>query len=256
VRAARLVRDGDAWAVFDEAGLLLARAPVVVLANSHDAVRLAGLRYAPMRRVRGQLTYLPAPLDEPFANGLGHRFATALRIPVIGDGYAAPLQLPLKLPFGLPRNGGLVTGASYELDDDDMSLRASSHRENLVRLSRLVPALARDLAQLDPSGLAGRVGFRCVAGDRLPFAGALADETACERNSASLAGAHPLDLPRAEGLYAAFAFGSRGLVWSSLVAELIASQIEGEPWPMERDLAESLDPGRYLLRALRRGLNV
>jgi tRNA 5-methylaminomethyl-2-thiouridine biosynthesis bifunctional protein len=201
--------------------------------------------------VRGQLTYLPAQLAKPLANGLGNRFATGLCIPVIGDGYAAPLDPPL----GSPCSGGLVTGASYELDDDT-SLRASSHRDNLARLSGLLPALATDLAQLDPSSLAGRVGFRCVAGDRLPFAGTLVDETACERESASLAGAHPLDLPRAEGLYAAFAFGSRGLVWSSLVAELIASQIEGEPWPMERELADSLDPGRYLLRALRRGLAV
>ena len=54
-------------------------------------------------------------------------------------------------------------------------------------------------------------------------------------------------------LYGAFAFGSRGLVWSVLGAELIAAQIEGEPWPIERELAEAIDPGRFLLRALRHG---
>ena len=53
------------------------------------------------------------------------------------------------------------------------------------------------------------------------------------------------------GLYGAFGFGSRGLVWAALGAELIASQLEGEPWPLERELADAVDPARFLIRALR-----
>ena len=83
--------------------------------------------------------------------------------------------------------------------------------------------------------------------------GALADEAAIRQQPAALRGAGLLDLPRARGLYGAFAFGSRGLVWALLGAELLASQLEGEPCPLERDLAEALDPSRYLLRALRQG---
>jgi tRNA 5-methylaminomethyl-2-thiouridine biosynthesis bifunctional protein len=160
---------------------------------------------------------------------------------VIGDGYAVPLADSLR------------TGATYELDDAGQALRASGHAENLERLARMMPGLAGVLADIDVAALTGRVAFRCVTSDRLPMIGALADEAACADRSASLRGARPLDLPRANGLYGAFAFGSRGLVWSSLGAELIASQLEGEPWPLERDLAESLDPARYLLRALRQG---
>ena len=78
--------------------------------------------------------------------------------------------------------------------------------------------------------------------------GQLADEVLATRDAQRLCGAWPLDLPRAEGLY-----GSRGLVWAALGAELIASQLEGEPWPLERDLAEDVDPARFLLRALRQG---
>lgn len=37
-------------------------------------------------------------------------------------------------------------------------------------------------------------------------------------------------------------------------ADLIASQFESERWPLERDLAESLDPARHLQRALRQSL--
>ncbi len=97
------------------------------------------------------------------------------------------------------------------------------------------------------------MAFRCVTSDRMPMIGRLADETITRRDAQKLSSAWPLDLPRRPGLYSAFAFGSRGLVWAALAAELIVSQIEGEPWPIKRELAEAVDPARFLLRALRHG---
>ena len=63
-------------------------------------------------------------------------------------------------------------------------------------------------------------------------------------------------LARQPGLYGAFGYGSRGLVWASLAAELLASQIEGEPLPLEGALVDALDPGRFLIRAAARGTTV
>ena len=40
--------------------------------------------------------------------------------------------------------------------------------------------------------------------------------------------------------------------WAPLAAELLACQLEGEPLPLERQLAEALDPARFLLRERRR----
>ena len=115
----------------------------------------------------------------------------------------------------------------------------------------MLPALAGFAPRRET--LDGRVAFRSVTSDRMPMIGSLADETAARADAARLSGAWPLDLPRTPGLYGAFAFGSRGLVWSALAAELIAAQIEGEPWPVERELADAIDPARFLLRALRQG---
>jgi tRNA 5-methylaminomethyl-2-thiouridine biosynthesis bifunctional protein len=230
VQALRVERVDDQWLAIDAADRPIASAPVVIFANATDAARVAGLRHAPTRIVRGQLTLLPAPV------------ASGLRVPLIGEGYAVPLA-----------DGVTLTGATYEVDDADRTLRAAGHVENLERLAQLMPDVANELGDENRDSLEGRVAFRCVTSDRLPMAGALADEAAASRDAAALRGAWPLDLPRAEGLYGAFAYGSRGLVWAALAAELIASQIEGEPWPIERDLAESIDPARYLLRALRHG---
>ncbi|SAL63553.1 bifunctional tRNA (5-methylaminomethyl-2-thiouridine)(34)-methyltransferase MnmD/FAD-dependent 5-carboxymethylaminomethyl-2-thiouridine(34) oxidoreductase MnmC [Caballeronia humi] len=222
----RIEHDGRAWRTLDATGAVVARAPVVVLANAHDAMRLAHLHGQPTRGVRGQLTVLdPSPL-------------AGLRVPVIGDGYAVPLA---------PQR--TLTGATYDIDSTDGEVRSAGHRENLERLARMLPSSNVELNQ----HVEGRVAFRCVTSDRMPMIGQLADESIARAEAARLLGAWPLDLPRAAGLYGAFAFGSRGLVWSMLGAELVASQIEGEPWPIERELAEALDPARFLLRALRHG---
>ncbi|MCZ6992328.1 bifunctional tRNA (5-methylaminomethyl-2-thiouridine)(34)-methyltransferase MnmD/FAD-dependent 5-carboxymethylaminomethyl-2-thiouridine(34) oxidoreductase MnmC, partial [Salmonella enterica] len=92
------------------------------------------------------------------------------------------------------------------------------------------------------------VGVRSVSHNRLPWVGQVADEAECERRAASLRGAHLRDLPRLPGLYVALAFASRGLTWAALAGELLASRIEGEPLPVESDLADALDPARLLLR--------
>ena len=62
------------------------------------------------------------------------------------------------------------------------------------------------------------------------------------------------DVSVAGGLYAIGAFASRGLTWSALAGEILASAVAGEPLPVEADLARAIDPGRFLRRAARRGV--
>ena len=113
----RIEHDGRDWLAFDPAGVTIAQAPVVVLANAHDAMRLANLHGQPTRGVRGQLTVLEhTPLD-------------ALRVPVIGDGYAVPLAAHRTL-----------TGATYDIDSTDREIRAAGHLENLERIARMLPS--------------------------------------------------------------------------------------------------------------------
>lgn len=201
--AAALERAGTRWIVRDREGEALAEAGAVVLANAADAVRLAPSPHIALRRVRGQLTYLP-PIE-------------ALRCVVLRGGMVLPAV-----------DGITVTGASFDLEDEDTSVRAASHADNLERLEHIIPGAAR---ALDPATLAGRTSFRSVARDRLPLIGPLECDTS---------------------LYGAFAFGSRGLLWAGLGAELLASQMEGEPLPLEAALVGALAPGRFAARAMRR----
>lgn len=223
-------RDG-LWHALGADGHRIASAPLAIVANAADASRLASLEHAPVSSIRGQLSWLdPSPI-------------AMLRHPLIGDGYVLPNET---------HRGRQLIGASYELDDLDEQLRPDSQQDNLERLGRLVPAMAATLhTQSFDRPLAGRVAFRCVTSDRMPMIGQLADEDAAREDAARLRGAWPLDLPRQPGLYGAYAYGSRGLTWAALGAEIIASRIFGEPLPVTRDIGDAFDPARFLQRALR-----
>jgi tRNA 5-methylaminomethyl-2-thiouridine biosynthesis bifunctional protein len=201
--AAALEQAGRRWIVRDREGEVLAEAGAVVLANAAEALRLAPSPHIRLRHVRGQLSYLP-PIEP-------------LRCVLLRGGLVLP-----------PVDGITVTGASFDLEDTDASVRTDSHEGNLERLESIMPGASRGL---DPAALAGRTSFRTVARDRLPLIGPLED---------------------APGLYGAFAYGSRGLLWAGLGAELLASVMEGEPLPLEGPLATAVEPGRFARRDARR----
>lgn len=174
---------------------------IVVLANSAEALRLHPLAHLRLRRVRGQLTYVPVSAVD------------------------APRAVVLRGGIVLPAVDGLcVVGATYDIDDEDPAPRADGHAANLERAMQILPGFA-----FDPASVDGRVSFRAVTADRLPVVGRLR-----------------------ENAYGAFAYGSRGLLWASLAAELIASELEGDPLPVEGALADAMRPARFAERAARR----
>lgn len=229
VEVAALEHDGAEWLARDPAGRVIDAAPVVVLASGIDATGLARVPALRLRRVRGQVSHLPA-----------ERFGSdAPRVVVLRGGALLP-----------PVDGLCLVGASYDFDDTDPAPRIDGHAGNLERLARIAPGAALGT---DPATLAGRVGFRAVTPDRLPVVGALP-----QAHAGPAASAVPRLglLARQPGLFGAFGYGSRGLVWASLAAELLASQIEDEPLPLEAALVDAMDPARFLLRALSRGTAV
>lgn len=208
---------GAGWLVENGAGETIASASTVILANGPGARDLAQARTLPLAAVRGQVTHIDAAM------------APALPLVLCREAYITPA-----------RHGVCSFGASYDTDADP-ALRESSQETNLANL--------RDLLQ-DPgfgvgAPLRGRVGFRCVAPDRLPLVGALPDVDAA-------GGRERLrEVPRHAGLYALLGYASRGLIWAPLAAELLAARLEGEPLPLPANLVDAVDPARFVLRARR-----
>lgn len=228
----RLDQVDGLWNAIDAQGRPIARAPIAVLANAGDAFRAAGLPGPPLRRVRGQTTLVGAPV------------LAGLRTVIGGAAYACPL----------PGDQALV-GSTFD-DGESLAPEPAADLSNLRRL-----ALMLDCADPPDAWAAAAIGavrgaatgLRYVARDRLPLIGAIPDVAACRAQAAALTRNARLPLPTLCGLYGAFGFGSRGLLWASLAAESIGAAVDGEPPVLEADLLGAIDPGRFLRHALRHG---
>ncbi|MDB6001343.1 MAG: mnmC, partial [Rhizobacter sp.] len=149
IEVASLRRHADEWQLIGTDGAVLDQAPVVVWADGGSAFPQAGPPPWTLDRVRGQTTLLAA--DTP---GL-----VAPRLPVAGMGYVLPAI-----------EGQVMCGATVQtgqMGDTDGSLRHADQRQNLLQLQRLTGSNFDG----ETVPLAGRVGWRAVAGDRLPVIG-------------------------------------------------------------------------------------
>jgi tRNA 5-methylaminomethyl-2-thiouridine biosynthesis bifunctional protein len=212
---AGIERRGNLWYAKDVDGGTIAAAPVMILAAGVGIVGFSQAALTPVYSARGQVSILPA------TDG------SAPKAVVCRGGYVTPEV-----------DGWRCAGASFDVGDTDSEARLSDQQGNLDKLEAILPGYT---AELEIATLGARVGFRPVSPDRLPLVGAV---PAAAPGALTTRSRHP-------GLYMISGFGSRGLVWAGLAGELLASQIEGEPLPIERDLVWAMDPGRFLSRRLR-----
>jgi len=205
----------------------------VIIANAHDALRFENSAFLPLKRIRGQVSHIPASETE------------SLNTVICGNAYVSPAL-----------NGQFHIGATFNLDTDTSELRAEDHQRNIEQISELVPELAeqQQWSQLDSNDLKGRVGFRCTSPDYLPLIGPLPNREQFLTQYARLrkdatsrfytAGSYQ------PGLYLNTGHGSKGLVSCPLASELLASQICNETLPIERVFVDALNPCRFLIRDL------
>lgn len=220
----RLSRDGHGWQAWGPGARALAGGEIVVLAGGAGLpplLQAAGGEVPEARLVRGQLSWVDWP--------------DALARPVTGQGYA--LTMP---------SGPLVFGATAHAGDSDPSLRPADHAWNVQRL-RALTGIAL------PPGWPwqGRVAWRCAGADRLPWVGAAPLPHPDDALPRLPRLDRPVLVPRVPGLYVIGGFGSRGLTWAPLMAELLAAWVDGTPMPLAGELVDALDPAREVLRRAR-----
>lgn len=206
------------WQVLDAAGQLLSECDMVVIANAHQAEAvlqdllpgLVGEHGLGLQAIRGQVSWAMQAEGEQLPPW-----------PVNGHGSLVP-------HFAQGAGSAWLLGATFERDDTSCELRPTGHAANLEKLRALLPHSAASLeARFTAGQVQGWAGVRCAWRDHLPVVGPLAPE----------------QLP---GLWLCTAFGSRGLSYSALCAELLTAWLHSEPLPLEPRLAQALRASRLL----------
>ncbi len=206
-------------------------APVVIIASAKDAISFEQANHLPIKSIRGQVTFIPESSTR-----------ATLKTVVCAEGYISPAQ-----------EGVFCTGATFNLKDTETATRISDHQTNLGNLHEHLPAFEVDARAED---LEGRVAFRCSLPDYLPCVGGLPLVDRLVEDFAPLRKNARAGITTSgsywRGLYINIGHGARGLAYTPLCAELLAAQINDEHIPMPRELANALNPARFVIRDLTR----
>jgi len=227
-RITELSRLDETWQV--SAGQLqVIGADVVVIANSHSAEQLGQCAGLPLQILRGQTSEIPA-----------NENSNKLKCVVSGGRTVFPASA-----------GRHLLSASYTNSTELKALAPDAH-ENLV----VAAANFADAGILNEDAVVERVSLRCNSPDRFPLVGMVPDLEKMRINYRELSRNARARFNSTgkyyAGLYMNVAHGSNGLASCPLSAEFLASLISNENLPLSRDIAERLNPTRFLIKDLKK----
>ena len=211
------------WQVLLEKNQSL-EADIVVICNANDIKLFDPCKNIPITSVRGQINFFTA-------NALSQQVNTI----ICSDHYLSPAV-----------DGVHSIGTSYAPNDINPLLSERDTQANLHAIEKMSPPLFKRIQQPD---ISGRVAWRSATKDYLPLAGQLIDETAL-RKTPPRYNDNPNDLPWLKGLYVNAGHGSKGMITAPICGEIIANMINNETLIIDKTIASTLNPSRFLLKDL------
>lgn len=239
-RVESLAHDGEQWHITVEGQTKAELHTTVVICCASHITRFKQTEHLPIKAIRGQVTYHTATPS-----------SLALKTVLCADGYAAPAAPATPQSTSHQH----CFGASFNLNNTSLQFCPDEQRGNRLRLRKYFPSLAQALnIDLDDDTASGRVAKRCTTPDYLPIVGPAPDfDSYLERFSLLRKNARagiPHTGPNWPNLYLNIGYGSRGLTYSPLCADMLASLIDNAPLPISRDLQTALHPARFIIRGL------
>ncbi len=206
----------------------------VVIANGHAAKQFSQTKPVPQAAVKGQVSHIPT-------NATLRHLNTVLCY----NGYLTPHS---------PVNEHHCIGASHDRNNINQNYDEKAQQEKVYKLHRALPAQEWPYS-VDISGQLSKQGIRSNSRDHLPFVGSVCDFEQLKSDYVDLCQNQNNEQPIAhyKHLFCFLALGGRGLCSAPLMAELLASQICGDPLPLPVDALETIHPGRMWVRKLLKG---
>ena len=147
------------------------------------------------------------------------------------DGYITPSS-----------NGVHLVGATYQKQTDQQKSESISNQVNLSTQKKHLPEFTNTIGSLNTAHCSHRV----TTTTRWPLIGAVP-------NAAFFSATHDTNTdqsaqPFQPGLFILGAFGSRGFSTSALAAEILCSEILGDPSPVRKVSKKAVEPVRWIAR--------
>nr|WP_162497285.1 bifunctional tRNA (5-methylaminomethyl-2-thiouridine)(34)-methyltransferase MnmD/FAD-dependent 5-carboxymethylaminomethyl-2-thiouridine(34) oxidoreductase MnmC [Vibrio algivorus] len=211
----------------------------VVVANGHQFSRFEQLKAIAATSVKGQVSHIPTTES-----------LSKLKTVLCYDGYMTPQN---------PNNGHHCIGASYDRNNIDQAFDPEAQLSNGERLKQCLPNQSWP-NEVDTSENLSRQGIRSVTRDHLPFVGNVFKfepvvESYAKLDPQILRKRPDLmpDIPHYPNLFCMVGLGARGLCSAPLLAEVLASQISGDPLPLPLEVLEKIHPARMWVRKMLKG---
>jgi tRNA 5-methylaminomethyl-2-thiouridine biosynthesis bifunctional protein len=224
-----LKQNNNQWQLLGKEQKEIARAPIVVIANSYNASQFQQTHQLPLTTLPGQTSVISAT-DQ----------SLSLATVVCGNRTVFPA-------IGNHHN----LSASYRREDARLELRPDDDQQNLAGAR----ACFRGdyLSQVIQSA---RVTVRCNSKDNFPVVGKVPNVSKLQDHS--MLGGHYGQIGKISndyylpGLYITAAHGSNGLATCPLSSEYLASLIDQEVPPFGQGIIGALDPARFIIREIRK----
>ena len=223
------------WILFSEGKREISRLDVLIITAALGSNKFACTRHIPLNGIGGQLSLVNPTLQ-----------SLALKATILGQGYITPACGNMHAVGSTHIRGNEI------YDSNALNLTKESHWQNYKNLE---PAIQTLLGKDDICNWKGYAGVRAATPDRLPCVGPVVDSGVFREDFARLRhgpqGRFPAAPKYQSNLFVLTGLGSRGFLTAELSSEILVSQMLGEPWPVERAVALSLSPSRFLYRELR-----
>ncbi|NLK66821.1 MAG: bifunctional tRNA (5-methylaminomethyl-2-thiouridine)(34)-methyltransferase MnmD/FAD-dependent 5-carboxymethylaminomethyl-2-thiouridine(34) oxidoreductase MnmC [Campylobacteraceae bacterium] len=196
--------------------------------------------------------------EELFNSGLEPRLSLdeSMQISSV-RGQVTWIKPQIKTEFSLSAKGYIcpevegiqLIGATYDRKDYAMEPRFIDDVKNLESIEEFLGGKKAKI-------VGSKVGFRSYSGDRFPLIGALHDEKWFRENYKDVfwsknSSLYPKHL---EHVYINTAHGARGLGTAIMGAEILTDMILNRPFCVSKDILDALNPARFLVRKLKKGL--
>lgn len=217
---------GDSWRIRVSDGSVI-DSETVVLGQGYEALPFLGSHYLSIEKVRGQIATLRQRSN-----------SNEIKYPICYDGYITPAP-----------QGVHLLGGTFDHNDDREYSDDGQTEDLLRRLNDNVPGLGFTSEDIVDT----RVSFRAMTPDRLPIVGQLYNAESFEQAFRATGLRRTPEEGFLDGLYSITGLGSKGLISVHLAAEVVVSQILGEPSPLSKKLLDAIGTARFHSRAIKRG---